>query len=129
MILLKVRTAMLVQFRSMNPLQSCLGPLALAIAMTCQAVSLHASDDTAKGRELAERLCKTCHLTPGQGEKQSASEIPGFYAIARRPNQDLEGIVEWLRSIPPMMPNHHLSQDEMFALAQFILSLRAEPQP
>jgi hypothetical protein len=29
----------------------------------------------------------------------------------------------WLRSVPPMMPDHHLSQDEMQALAVFILSL------
>ena len=113
----------------MTRLPYCLGLAALAIALVGQPVPVRAADDAAKGRELADRLCKTCHLAPGQGEKQSASEIPGFYAIARRPTQNLEGIVDWLRSVPPMMPNHHLSQDEMFALAKFILSLRAEPQP
>lgn len=85
-----------------------------------------ADDDVEKGRALAERLCAGCHLNPGQGEKQGQAGIPGFYAVARRPGQTAEDIVAWLRSVPPMMPNHHLSQDEMVALSQFIMSLREE---
>jgi hypothetical protein len=66
------------------------------------------------GRILAERLC----------EKQGPTGIQGFRAVANRPAQSVEGIVSWLRSIPRMMPNHHLTQDEMYALAQYIISLR-----
>lgn len=95
--------------------------------LSLSALPANASDDVAKGRELAQRLCATCHMAPGQGEKKSRAEIPGFYAIARRPKQTEQGIIEWLRSVPPMMPNHHLSQDEMVSLAQFIMSLRDEP--
>jgi mono/diheme cytochrome c family protein len=80
-----------------------------------------------QGRALAERLCASCHMGPGQGEKLRPNEIPGFQAVARRPDQSVEGIVEWLRSVPPMMPDHHLSQDEMAALAEFIMSLRTAP--
>ena len=87
-----------------------------------------AADDVAKGRALAERLCAQCHMAPGQGEKRGANEIPGFAAVARRRNQTPEGIVAWLRSIPPMMPNHHLSQDEMHALAAFIMTLGEAPK-
>ena len=87
----------------------------------------NASDEAAKGRALAERLCAICHMGPGQGEKKAPGEIPGFAAVARRPGQSIEGIVAWLRSIPPMMPNHHLSQDEMAALATFFLALRDDP--
>ena len=50
--------------------------------------------------------------------------VPGFRAVANRPNQSVEGVVAWLKSAPTMMPNHHLTQDEMYALASFILSLR-----
>lgn len=82
------------------------------------------ADDAEHGRELAERLCAVCHLNPGQGEKHAANEVPGFVAVANRPGQTLRGIVDWLKSVPPMMPNHHLTQDEMFALAEYILSLR-----
>jgi len=87
-----------------------------------------AEDAAAKGRALAQRLCATCHMGPGQGEKRAQGEIPGFYAVARRPGQTVEAIMDWLRSVPPMMPNHHLSQDEMQELAEFIMSLRDEPQ-
>ncbi|MFN3744366.1 MAG: c-type cytochrome [Hyphomicrobiaceae bacterium] len=99
-----------------------------ALMLWLGALSAGASDDIEKGRALAERLCAHCHMVPGQGEKQAANEIPGFAAVARRRNQKPEGIVLWLRSIPPMMPNHHLSQDEMYALAAFIMTLGDAPK-
>jgi cytochrome c2 len=42
-----------------------------------------AADEIEKGRVLAERLCATCHLNDGQGEKQGPAGIPGFHAIGR----------------------------------------------
>jgi cytochrome c1 len=50
--------------------------------------------------------------------------IPGFGAVANRPHQTLDGIVAWLKSVPTMMPNHNLTQDEIYALAAYIMSLR-----
>ena len=88
-----------------------------------------AANEAALGRALAERLCASCHMVPGQGEKRAANEIPGFAAVARRPNQTHDGIVEWLRSVPPIMPNHHLTQDEMHALAAFIMTLGDAARP
>jgi mono/diheme cytochrome c family protein len=76
------------------------------------------------GRELAQRLCARCHLNEGQGEKQGASEIPGFRAVANRPGATERGIVAWLKSLPAVMPDHHLTQDEMASLAVYILSLK-----
>ena len=86
-----------------------------------------ATGEVDRGRALAERLCARCHMAPGQGEKRGANDIPGFSAVAKRSGQTTEGIVLWLRSIPPMMPNHHLTQDEMYALADFIMTLRNAP--
>jgi mono/diheme cytochrome c family protein len=83
-----------------------------------------AADDVAKGRELAQALCAQCHLNADQGEKQGPMGIPGFVVVANRPGQTFDGIVLWLKSVPPMMPNHHLTQDEMFDLAAYIMSLR-----
>jgi mono/diheme cytochrome c family protein len=77
-----------------------------------------------RGRALAERLCAVCHMNEAQGEKTGPMGVPSFTAIANRPDQSLEGVVSWLRSVPPVMPNHHLSQDEIFLLAEFIMSLR-----
>ncbi len=83
-----------------------------------------ADDEVRKGRDLATRMCAMCHMNPGQGEKLGPEGVPGFAAIANRPDQTAEGIVRWLQSAPPMMPDHKLSRDEAYALAEFILSLR-----
>ncbi len=97
-----------------------LGSLALMLA----ALPCAALNEAKKGRELAEVLCAQCHLNEGQGEKQGPMGVPGFRAVANRHGQTLEGIVAWLKSVPPIMPNHNLTQDERFALAAFIISLR-----
>lgn len=98
------------------------GALVLAIATLAQPAG--AQEEEVRGRRLALKLCATCHMGEGQGEKRAGNEVPGFAAIANRPDQTIEGVVRWLESIPPMMPNHHLTQSEMFDLATFILSLR-----
>lgn len=83
--------------------------------------------DADKGRRLAETLCLRCHLNKGQGEKQGPMGIPGFVAVANRPNQTFDEIIEWLKTVPPMMPDHHLTQDEIYDLAAYIMTLR-KPQ-
>lgn len=85
------------------------------------------ADDVQKGEQLARALCAECHLNPGQGEKRGTMGVPGFVAVANRPLQTTDRVVEWLQSAPPMMPNHHLTQDEMFDLAAYIMSLRKSP--
>jgi mono/diheme cytochrome c family protein len=102
---------------------------AIEISVLVIAKPAGAVDGADKGRELAERLCAWCHMAPGQGEKQGTNEIPGFAAVARRRNQSHKGIVDWLGSIPPMMPNHRLSQDEMHVLAAYIMTLRERSSP
>jgi cytochrome c553 len=101
-------------------------PAALGSLIVLLVAGVASAQDQEKGRALAVSLCAHCHMNEGPGEKQRPSEVPGFRAIANRPNQSMGGIVTWLRSVPPMMPNHHLSQDEMYDLAAFILSLRQQ---
>ncbi len=102
----------------------------VAVCLATGAVAGPGPGDTAgrseadRGRAMAERMCAYCHMSPGQGEKDGPRGIPSFQAVANRPNQHLEGIVAWLRSVPPMMPDHHLTHDETEILAQFIMSLR-----
>jgi mono/diheme cytochrome c family protein len=97
---------------------------AIAIGVLVFSGSAGAVDDVDMGRALAERLCARCHMAPGQGEKRGTNDIPGFAAVAQRRWQNHKGIVGWLSAIPPMMPNHHLTQDEMHALAAYIMTLR-----
>ncbi len=80
--------------------------------------------DAGSGRTLATALCARCHMNEGQGEKQGPMGIPEFRAVANRPAQSVEDIVHWLRSVPPMMPDHRLTFDELQSLAEFIMSLR-----
>ena len=101
--------------------------LACALVLKAAAVPAVAMGEVEKGRELAEALCAGCHLNEGQGEKQGPMGSPGFGAVANRHGQTQEGIVVWLNSAPPMMPDHKLTQDEMFALAAYIMSLRERP--
>lgn len=100
-----------------------IGMFACILALAA-GLSAAMGDEVAKGRELAQALCARCHLNDGQGEKQGPMGVPGFVAVANRPEQSVEGIVMWLKSVPPMMPNHRLTQDEMFALAAYIMTLR-----
>lgn len=102
------------------------GIVAVALALALAGVPARAelvADHVEKGRALAERMCAVCHLNPDQGEKAGPGTVPGFVAVAKRSGQTLDGIIAWLRSVPAIMPNHHLSQDEMEALAFYILSL------
>jgi mono/diheme cytochrome c family protein len=97
-----------------------------ACAPAAWAADEDVANDIAKGRELAYTLCAQCHLNEGQGEKEGPMGVPGFVAVANRPGQTYGGIVRWLKAVPPMMPDHHLTLDEIDALAAFIMSLRAE---
>lgn len=101
--------------------------LAPALILALPGPGAAANEDVEKGREMAERLCAVCHMNAGQGEKAAASGVPSFNAVANRPNQTAEGVEAWLRSVPPMMPNHRLTRDETSALAAFIMSLRKAP--
>lgn len=83
------------------------------------------ADEIGRGHDLAQRLCAVCHLNPGQGEKAGPDGIPGFVAVARRRGQTPEQIVKWLRSRPAAMPDHGVTLDEAYALAAYIMSLRA----
>ncbi len=104
-------------------------PIVLAVSIVLMPAGTGHADDVGKGQRLAERLCAQCHMNEGQGEKSGPYGIPAFSAVAERPDQTIQGVVAWLESIPPMMPNHQLTQDEMHALAAFILSLRQSAPP
>lgn len=79
------------------------------------------------GRALTQSLCANCHVGARPEDQTGRSGVPTFSAIANRQAQTFDGVVRWLRSVPSMMPNHHLTQDEILDLAAFIMSLRTAP--
>ena len=104
-------------------MRSAIAPTYILLALACPA----SAQDADKGRELAKSLCSHCHMGEAQGEKHGPMGVPSFRAVANRPQQTEELVVRWLQSVPSMMPNHHLTQDEMQALAAFIMTLRMAP--
>ena len=110
----------------MRRLKAAVAAALLMAGMNVPQVRAGEDDDVAKGRTLAYALCARCHLNEGQGEKEGPMGVPGFVAVANRPDQTLGGIVRWLKAVPPMMPDHHLTLDEIDDLAAFIMSLRTQ---
>lgn len=105
--------------------------LRMALALSSLFAAAHpasaADADVEQGRDMAARLCATCHMNPGQGEKAGPGGIPSFKAVANRPAQTQDRVEAWLLSIPRMMPNHNLTQEESRVLAAFVMSLRDDP--
>lgn len=101
--------------------------LALTLLLIMPRAGAAADEEIEAGRAMAERLCAVCHMNPGQGEKAAVSGVPSFQAVANRPAQTFEGVEAWLQSVPPMMPNHRLTRDEIHVLARFVMSLRRSP--
>lgn len=77
-----------------------------------------------EGQLLAKRLCASCHMNEGQGEKSGSMGVPSFQAMANRRNQNHGHIVKWLRTKQSVMPDHKVTWHEADALAAYIMSLR-----
>jgi mono/diheme cytochrome c family protein len=79
----------------------------------------------ANGQTLARKLCVTCHvIEPGDGAGQA--DVPSFAAIANRPHQSTEALMNFLVAPHPPMPDLHLTRQEIRDIAGYILSLRTE---
>jgi mono/diheme cytochrome c family protein len=93
----------------------------------CLSAQSASCQDSEKGRALTRSLCANCHMGARPGDQIGRSGVPTFSAIANRPEQTFDGVVHWLQSVPSVMPNHHLTQDEILDLAAFVMSLRTTP--
>jgi mono/diheme cytochrome c family protein len=73
------------------------------------------------GRRIARESCAQCHLVEGAGKP--VSEAPSFAAIAAMPSTTSVAIKVFLKTPHANMPNIMLSEDEIDALAAYILGL------
>lgn len=96
--------------------------IAGAVALSSQPAR---AQDATRGNELVQTHCANCHVAARQGDLTGRSGVPTFEAIANRPAPTFDGVVRWLRSVPNVMPNHRLTQDEILDLAEYIMYLRA----
>lgn len=80
--------------------------------------------DADNGRELARRLCVSCHAVEA-GAATMQSDVPSFRSIANRPGQTRESLTNWLALPHPPMPKLDLSRQEIQDLGAYLLSLRS----
>ena len=85
------------------------------------------SVDRSVGRQLAERVCSTCHqisaASPNPGQSSGA---PSFVDISQMPSASELSIKVFLRTPHPSMPNFILSPEEIDSVAAYILKSRTE---
>ncbi|GLR85344.1 c-type cytochrome [Bradyrhizobium iriomotense] len=90
------------------------------------AAGLHGSPafaaDPDHGADLAKRWCASCHVVASE-QKQASADVPGFAAIARRPDFTPEKLAFFLLDPHPKMPNFPLSRIEAGDIAAYIGSL------
>lgn len=103
---------------------------ALAVASTCAALPALAQDkprpSPARGEELASKLCANCHVLPGGNPAAVPAGVPTFRAIANKPGQTGDHIVEILIMPHAPMPDLQMTRDEILDILAYLESIRTD---
>jgi mono/diheme cytochrome c family protein len=91
--------------------------LPIALVLLVSAIPA-AAQPALDGATIARDVCASCHV------EAKASPAPSFSSIARMPSTTKVAIKVFLKTPHAPMPNIMLSEDEIDALADFILSHR-----
>jgi len=90
-------------------------------------VAMAQNDDAqiAEGRQLAERLCVTCHAVRAEGPSRNA-EAPPLRTLAERYPGTLlaDAFPQRMKVGHPAMPDFGLSDDQVDALLAYLLSIQ-----
>lgn len=78
------------------------------------------------GAAIAREACASCHAIESGPDKKAPVAAPSFAAIAAAPAMSELAIKVFLQTPHATMPNIMLAQNEIDALAAYILSLRAQ---
>ncbi len=105
----------------------------VATAACLSAVShgafVHALEPSAtRGRELAVRLCSSCHVVSGAATAAVPEGIGTFRGIANRPGQSAERISNVLILPHLPMPDNQLTRDEIQDILAYLETLRTNPE-
>ncbi len=97
--------------------------LLIGSAGVCQAQQRVA--DPQRGRELALRLCTTCHVIDRDASGASRTvDVPSFPAIANRAGVTAAWVAGAIIVPHPAMPDVRLTMQEIRDVAAYILSLK-----
>lgn len=90
-----------------------------------------ASAEQARGREIAETHCGSCHAIVSTGESP-APEAPPFRTLSRNYRVDTleEALAEGISVGHPAMPQFEFAPEDVDALVAYLQSIQEEtPQP
>jgi mono/diheme cytochrome c family protein len=79
--------------------------------------------DAARGGQLAQRWCVSCHVI-ASAQRGPVSEATPFPAIARRPGFSEHALAFFLLDPHPRMPDMSLTRSEATDLAAYIATLK-----
>lgn len=101
------------------------GALLLALAATAAAAQSapQPPGSPQRGRELAERLCSTCHVVGSATSGTVRADVPSFHAIAGRTGVTAERLAGAVIVPHPAMPGVQLTVAEIRDVVAYILSL------
>ncbi|MDR7036016.1 mono/diheme cytochrome c family protein [Methylobacterium sp. BE186] len=96
----------------------------LAVCASLPAAADPAEDHRIQGWTLAAQLCSQCHVI-GRGLQEGGSVGPSFRAIANMPSTTGSALNVFLQNHHQRMPSLRLDREEMDAVTDYILSLKA----
>lgn len=100
----------------------------LLIARACDPASAASAEDRrVRGWTVAAQLCSQCHVI-GREPQEGGFVGPSFVGIAHMPSTTGLALTVFLQSHHQRMPSLRLDRDEMDAVIDDILSLKA-PEP
>lgn len=97
----------------------------LLIASASACLAQQRAADPQRGRELARRLCTTCHVIDRDASTPSrTADVPSFPAIADRAGVTAAWIAGAIIIPHPAMPDVRLTMQEVRDVVAYILSLK-----
>jgi mono/diheme cytochrome c family protein len=79
------------------------------------------------GRDVAIKLCASCHAIERDAKVVPRADIPGFHAIAIAPGMSPDRLAAAIILPHPEMPGIALTRAEIRAVIAYIMSLRTVP--
>lgn len=92
-----------------------------AVVATAQPVR---DGDAEQGRQTAERLCTSCHVTESSSSQTVPAGVPTMRTIANKPDQTAARIAGMLIDPHPPMPNVRVTREEINDIVAYLQSLR-----
>ena len=100
--------------------------LALVWCTSTATFAQDAAPSAEKGKELATRLCRGCHLVDDAADQADSRRYPTFRSIATKPGQTSEGIAAVLIKPHPPMPDIQLTRMEIENIIAYLDALRSD---